>query len=198
MDGWVGRARGERRQPDSERFRSDPRTSRSGCDRLSMEQDRHQTIGAMVRGVGHCSANGRRITMQMQQVQYFLALCEELNFSRAARRCGVSQPSLSTAVSALERELGGALLHRKAFDRLDRARARGAALPGRNRAQCGSRPRGCTDVDTTSGRRPISPASGGQFGAPSESMPNGWRLAVVCKGCGGCCDAQQRPHATVW
>jgi DNA-binding transcriptional LysR family regulator len=53
------------------------------------------------------------ITMQMQQVHYFLALCEELNFTRAARRCAVSQPSLSTAVSALERELGGALFHRK-------------------------------------------------------------------------------------
>jgi DNA-binding transcriptional LysR family regulator len=51
--------------------------------------------------------------MQIQQVQYFLALCEELNFSRAARRRGVSQPSLSTAISALERELGGALFHRK-------------------------------------------------------------------------------------
>jgi DNA-binding transcriptional LysR family regulator len=78
-----------------------------------MEQDRHQIIGAMVRGVGHCSANGRRITMQMQQVQYFLALCEELNFSRAARRRGVSQPTLTTAIRALERELGGALFHRK-------------------------------------------------------------------------------------
>jgi DNA-binding transcriptional LysR family regulator len=49
----------------------------------------------------------------MQQVHYFLALCEELNFTRAARRCGVSQPSLTTAIGALERELGGALFHRK-------------------------------------------------------------------------------------
>jgi Restriction endonuclease/Bacterial regulatory helix-turn-helix protein, lysR family len=51
--------------------------------------------------------------MQMQQVHYFMALCEELNFTCAARRCGVSQPSLSNAISALERELGGALFHRK-------------------------------------------------------------------------------------
>ena len=51
--------------------------------------------------------------MQMHQVRYFLALCEELNFTRAARRCGVSQPSLTTAIRALERELGGALFHRK-------------------------------------------------------------------------------------
>jgi DNA-binding transcriptional LysR family regulator len=49
----------------------------------------------------------------MQQVHYFLALCEELNFTRAARRCGVSQPSLTTAIGALERELGGALFNRK-------------------------------------------------------------------------------------
>jgi len=51
--------------------------------------------------------------MQMHQVSYFLALCEELNFTRAARRCGISQPSLTTAIGALERELGGALFDRK-------------------------------------------------------------------------------------
>ena len=51
----------------------------------------------------------------MHQVRYFLAICEELNFSRAARRCGVSQPSLSNAISALERNLGGALFLRKPF-----------------------------------------------------------------------------------
>ena len=51
--------------------------------------------------------------MQMHQVQYFLALCEELNFTRAGRCCGVSQPSLTTAIRALERELGGALFERK-------------------------------------------------------------------------------------
>jgi len=51
--------------------------------------------------------------LQIQQVHYFLALCEELNFTRAARRCGISQPSLSNAISALERKLGGALFHRK-------------------------------------------------------------------------------------
>jgi len=58
-------------------------------------------------------AEREAITMQMQQVRYFLALCEELNFTRAARRCGVSQPSLTTAISVLERELGGALFDRK-------------------------------------------------------------------------------------
>ena len=51
--------------------------------------------------------------MQMQQVHYFPALCEELNFTRAGRRCGVSQPTLTNAIIALEREMGGALFHRK-------------------------------------------------------------------------------------
>ena len=51
--------------------------------------------------------------MQMQQVHYFLALCEELNFTRAGRRCGVSQPTLTNAIIALEQELGGALFERK-------------------------------------------------------------------------------------
>ena len=50
--------------------------------------------------------------MEMHQVQYFLALCEERNFTRAAKRCGVSQPSLTNAIKRLEQTLGGALFHR--------------------------------------------------------------------------------------
>jgi len=51
--------------------------------------------------------------MNLHQVRYFLALCEEQHFSRAARRCGISQPSLTNAIHALEEELGGLLFHRK-------------------------------------------------------------------------------------
>ena len=51
--------------------------------------------------------------MQLHQIRYFLALCEEHNFTRAARRIGVSQPSLTNAISALEEELSGALFQRR-------------------------------------------------------------------------------------
>ena len=51
--------------------------------------------------------------MEMHQVRYFLALCEELNFTRAAERWHVAQPSLTRAIKQLEEELGGALFHRE-------------------------------------------------------------------------------------
>ena len=51
--------------------------------------------------------------MEMHQIRYFLALCEERSFTRAARRCGISQPSLTNAIIRLEQQLGGALFKRK-------------------------------------------------------------------------------------
>jgi LysR family transcriptional regulator, hydrogen peroxide-inducible genes activator len=50
--------------------------------------------------------------MEMQQVKYFLAACEQLSFTRAAKRCNVAQPSLSVGLRRLERELGGELFVR--------------------------------------------------------------------------------------
>ena len=51
--------------------------------------------------------------MEMHEVRYFLAVCETMNFTRAAERCNVSQPSLTRAIKNLEDELGGPLLHRE-------------------------------------------------------------------------------------
>ena len=42
--------------------------------------------------------------MQMQQIRCFLALCEERSFTRAAKRRGVSQPSLTNAIIRLEQK----------------------------------------------------------------------------------------------
>ena len=50
--------------------------------------------------------------MELHQIRYFLELCEVQNFTRAAKRCGVSQPSLSNAIRRLEQELGGPLFQR--------------------------------------------------------------------------------------
>ena len=54
--------------------------------------------------------------MELHQVRYFLALCKEKSFTRAAKHCGVSQPSLSNAIRKLEEELGGPLFHRNRAD----------------------------------------------------------------------------------
>jgi DNA-binding transcriptional LysR family regulator len=50
--------------------------------------------------------------MKIRKVRYFLALCEEQSFTRAARRCGVAQPSLTRAIQLLEEEIGGRLFER--------------------------------------------------------------------------------------
>jgi len=51
--------------------------------------------------------------MEMHQVRYFLAVAEELNFTRAAEKCYVTQSALSRAIQLLEAELGGHLFHRE-------------------------------------------------------------------------------------
>ena len=51
--------------------------------------------------------------MEIAQCRYFLALCQEGNFTRAAKRCGVAQPSLTRAIKKLERELGELLFVRR-------------------------------------------------------------------------------------
>lgn len=51
--------------------------------------------------------------MEMHQVRYFLAVAKNLNFTRGAEECNVSQPSLTRAIKQLEGELGGDLFRRE-------------------------------------------------------------------------------------
>lgn len=50
--------------------------------------------------------------MDLRQLSYVVAIVEEGGFTSAATRLGMSQPSLSHAVKALENELGATLFHR--------------------------------------------------------------------------------------
>jgi LysR family hydrogen peroxide-inducible transcriptional activator len=51
--------------------------------------------------------------MEIHQIRYFLAVCEQLNFTQAARQCHVTQPSLTRAIQRLEKEFGGYLFQRQ-------------------------------------------------------------------------------------
>ena len=50
--------------------------------------------------------------MTLTQINYFITIAEMKSLNKAAEQLYVSQPSLTTAIKELEKELGVTLLHR--------------------------------------------------------------------------------------
>jgi molybdenum-dependent DNA-binding transcriptional regulator ModE len=79
-------------------------------------------VGSLLLGFGQQSTRRRSLlaylripehpAMTFEQIDYFLTLAEEGSFVRAARRCEISQPSLTKAIKSLEAELGAPLFKR--------------------------------------------------------------------------------------
>ena len=68
--------------------------------------------------------------MDIRQLQYLVALAREKHFTRAAKACNVTQPTLSGRIRQLEQELGVPIVERG-------QRFHGPDARGRARAQVG-------------------------------------------------------------
>lgn len=114
-------------------------------------------------------------------LRYFLAVIDEGNFSRAAARCNVSQPTLSVGIAKLERLAG-----RKLFDRTNRRVAlttAGAELASRARR---------IEAEFLAAERETAAAVSRPVMRVGvlASLPSPW-LGEVARACAGVADEEQ-------
>jgi hypothetical protein len=57
---------------------------------------------------------GARTSVELRQIDCFLAVATDLHFGKAAKRLSLSQSSVSEAIRLLENEVGGQLFVRRA------------------------------------------------------------------------------------
>ncbi len=73
-----------------------------------------ESFGKVPKALGGSGA----ISMRMEELRAFLVVAETASFQKAAQVCGVSQPTVSRQVQALEADLGVQLFHRAAQAKL--------------------------------------------------------------------------------
>ena len=83
--------------------------------------------------------------MELRQLEYFVAVAEEANFTRAAERVHISQSGVSAQIRQLERELGTELIDRSGRRATLTSAGRAALEPARAALSCAGAVRGAVD-----------------------------------------------------
>jgi DNA-binding transcriptional LysR family regulator len=112
---------------------------------------------------------GQRTDVSVRQLRYFSTLAEDLHFGRAAARLGISQPSLTRQIQALEKIVGVPLVERT--QRAVSLTAAGIAFAERARVTLNHHERSVETARNVAARRVESLAIGFESCAPYHDLP---------------------------